>query len=136
MQSCQTVARFRRLGFDEPCCSWHVVHSPMATDPCWKTYGPRLSLWQVRHGVSPARVVRSDSRAGRPCGSWHDVQFIPPRPRRCAYGLLRNEETCGAWQVLQSTSWFFTSRCASRGSEEWMEWQLRQLTVAELACIP
>src|SRR5205085_12272359 len=28
------------------------------------------------------------------------------------------------------------SRCGSRGSNEWMEWQVRQLTVAELACTP
>src|SRR3954447_837013 len=116
MQSCATVARLRRFGFDEPCGSWQVVQFPTATAPCWKTNGPRLSAWQARHGASPADVIRRLSTPGRPCGSWHDEHSIPPRPRRCAYGLLRKDETCVMWQVSQSASCGLTTRCGVGGS--------------------
>ena len=36
------------------------------------------------------------------------------------------------WQESQSASCFFTIRCGACGSDEWMEWHVRQLTAAGL----
>src|ERR1043166_3877899 len=127
----------RRFGFEEPCASWQVMQSPRATLPCWKTNGPRFSVWQLTHGSSPERVTRIMSRPRPlPCGSWQDEHSIPPRPRRCANGLLRNEAACDEWQEAQSASCGFTSRFGVCASAEWIEWHVRQLTVVEFAWGP
>src|SRR5205823_14702915 len=54
----------------------------------------------------------------------------------CLYGLARIIAACGAWQVPQGSSCGLATRCCASGAGWWMEWQVRQFTVAEFACVP
>ena len=92
------------FGFDEPCGSWQVVHeATSAARPvgCSKTNGPRFSVWQVRHGGSPARVSFKLSRPGRPWGSWQEVQSMIPATGRCVNGFSRIDAARDGWQLWQ-----------------------------------
>ena len=61
---------------------------------------------------------------------------MPPRSRRCAYGLFWNDAVSGRWQVAQSLPGSLASRCVLFGAALWIEWQERQLTAAVLAWKP
>ena len=54
---------------------------------------------------------------------------MPPRSRRWANGLLRNEAVCVGWQVAQSFEGVFASSVGAFASGECTEWQERQSTV-------
>src|SRR5262249_62143176 len=61
---------------------------------------------------------------------------MPPRSRRWAYGLFRNDAEIDPWHVWHSSPIGFATRCALFGSDLWTEWHVRQFTAAELEWKP
>ena len=95
-QSIGNFATSIRWLFD-PCGSWHVLHASR-TGACSQRFGPRFSVWQLRHDSLIQLPTFSRRTLVEPCGLWHDVHCILPSrtgmwPKRWSFA------TSVLWQV-------------------------------------